>query len=573
METAGSCGPRGARLVVVSVVLVLVAAACTTGGDGEGARVLGVVRRAGQSECTFANPVDGGKIIYGIEADTGNPWTPANAQMAIAGHTIAKSVYDTLTLIDPNGEAVPNLATSWSANADFTEWTFTIREGVTFHDGTPLDGAAVADNLIRLTLSFLTTTAVRDVDAVTADGQTVTITLNRPHAHLPKLFSTQLGYVASPRWLAEVDEDPAQALRPVGTGPFKFKAYTPGNGNSFVATCNPEYWREGLPRLDEVEFRVLEDIQSRANALISGQIDALHTSNADEIAQFRRRTDEFQLVEIVDLRETNYILLNNFPQVALQPGADPEPNPVADVRVRRALAKATDVDTLIAARGAGIVPKANGPFPPGYLGSLDDSGFPDFDLAGARELVAEWEAENGDLKVSYATTSDPFNRVTAELITAMWEAAGIDVTIDTVEQVQFINLALFGNFQAFGWRNHGRPDPAFEELWWSSETANPPPGIALNFGRISDAVIDENLRVIRESADPAARRAAAEAINRRFGEQVYNLWTSWTIWAVVSQPGIEEITTGYTNPDGVPILQNGQGFVGSHFVAQAHWAA
>lgn len=571
--SSGSTHGHWLRLVAVVGAVGLVASACSSGGgNGETARGEGAERRAGTSDCTFDNPDDGGKLIYAVEADTGNAWTPANSNMAISGHTVAKLVYDTLTLLDQDGNAVPNLATEWAGNADFTEWTFTIREGVSFHDGTALDGAAVADNINRLTKSVLTGAAMRDVAEVTSDGQTVTVKMARPFAQLPKVFSTQLGYIASPTWLAEVDADPARAQQPVGTGAFKFKSYTPGNGNSFVGECNPAYWREGLPRLDEVEVQVLEDIQSRANALINGQIDAMHTSNADEIAKFRDRTAEFQLQELTDLQESAYILLNNAETVTL-PGADSAiPNPIADVRVRRALAFATDNQTLIEARGAGIVPAANGPFPPGYTGHLDDPGYPQFDLDEAKKLVDEWEAENGDLKIAYATTSDPFNRVTAELLKAMWEEAGIGVSIDTIEQSQFIILALTGQFQSFGWRNHGRPDPVFEDIWWSSETAIAAPGIALNFGRIADDVIDENLKVLRESDDPAARKAAAEAINRRFGEQAYNLWNSWTIWATVAKPGVEDLVTGYTNPDGTVILQQGQGFIGSHFLAQAHWA-
>lgn len=564
------------RLVALFAVLGLIAGACSSdSGGGERARGTGGSEaRAGTSECTFSDDAHGGKIVYGVEADTGSAWTPQNAQMAISGHVIAKAVFDTLTLVGADGEAVPNLFTRWEANDDYTEWTFTVRDGVTFHDGTALDGEAVADNLRRHQASFLTGLAVRDFDTVTADGQTVTITLLRPFAQLPLIFSGQLGYVASPAWLAEVDEDSAKALQPVGTGAFRFKSYTPGNGNSFVAECNPDYWREGMPQLDEVEFRVLADIQSRANALISGEIDVMHTANADEIAKFRERTDQFALTEITDVRETVYILLNNAPEVSLAAGDDPEPNPLADVRVRRALAHATDNETLIEARGAGIVPEANGPFPPGNLGHLDDTGYPEYDPDAARALVDEWEAENGDLEVAYATTSDPFNRVTAGLLKEMWEQVGISTRIDTVEQAQFITQALTGQFQAFGWRNHGRPDPVQEDIWWSSETATPSPGIALNFGRIADDVVDENQTILRESDDPAERKAAAEALNRRMGEQAFNIWNTWTIWAVVADPAVvNPAGSTYTGPEGDELTVYGNGQVASHWVTETHWSA
>ncbi len=570
------------RLVVLAVVAALVGAACGSDGDGggddsdggsDGTSGDGSGRRAGSSECEFDDPAHGGTIIYGLESDTGNPWTPANAQMAIAGHTVAKTVFDTLTLLDEDGEPVPNLATEWTHDEDFTEWTFTIREGVRFHDGTELDGEAVAENLRRHMASFLTGKLVRDFDSVSAQGQTVTVTLERPFAQLAKIFSTQIGYVASPAWLEEVSEDSSKASEPVGTGPFRFESYTPGNGNSFVAECNPDYWREGFPRVDEVELRVLEDSQSRSNALISGEIDAMHTANADEIARFRERGDEFRNLELDELHETTYVLLNHTPEVKPAPGADTVDNPLADETVRRALAMATDRATLIDARYAGILEAANGPFPPGYAGHLDDTGYPAFDLEEARRLISEWEAEHGDLEINYATTSDPFNRVTAELMQEMWEEAGATVSIDTVEQTQFIGIALSGNFQAFLWRNHGRPDAVFEDIWWSSETAIPPPGISLNFGRISDEVVDENLAVLRESDDPEARREAAEAITRRFGEGAFNLWLVWTLWSTVAKPGLEDLVTGYTAPDGTPILQRGQGFVGAHHLAQAHWGS
>jgi ABC-type transport system substrate-binding protein len=546
-----------ARILAFVVVLGLVAGACSSGGGGDGGSE--TPRGAGE-------PQYGGRVVYGLEADTTGGFAPAGCVCAVSGHQIMKAVYDTLTLVDSDGTVIPNLATSWSHNDDYTEWTFTLRDGVQFHDGTPLNGDAIIVNIGALKASFLTQTAVRDIDKVTADGQTFTLELARPVANLPVTLATQLGYVASPKWLAEAAKDTTLLNQPVGTGPFVYASYTPGNGNSFVAKRNANYWRDGLPFLDEVEFRVLEDIQSRSNALRTGEIDAMHTSNADEIAKFRKSRDSLVLQEITNNQETAYVLLHvGSPTVEIA-GATFE-NALTDVRVRRALAFATDNQTLIESRGAGIVPEANGPFPPGTTGYLEDTGYPKFDLDEAKRLVAEWEAENGPLTMKYATTNDPFNRLTAELLQRMWKNAGIDVTIDTIEQSQFIIKALTGEFQAFGWRNHGRVDPILEDIWWTSETAVAPPGLSLNFGRIGDEEIDAGLAVIRESDDPAARKAAAEAINRRFGEQAYNLWTSWVLWAVVSNPKMHDLLE-YEAPDGVEV-PTGLGIGASHFLTYA----
>jgi peptide/nickel transport system substrate-binding protein len=214
-------------------------------------------------------------------------------------------------------------------------------------------------------------------------------------------------------------------------------------------------------------------------------------------------------------------------------------------------------------RDAGIFEIANGPFSPGSIGYLEDTGFPDFDLEQARALVEEYEAEEGEATVAYKTTTDPFNLQTAELYRQFWEEAGMTVTLDQIEQGEFITQALLGNFEAFGWRNHGGFDPDTQEVWWTSRNALPLGEIALNFGRIDDEVIDENLDIIRQSTDDAERQAAAEAINQRFGEQVYNIWTSWIIWAIPYQDRVHGVQTPVVMPDGTESTVTGIGFTGA----------
>ena len=100
-------------------------------------------------------------------------------------------------------------------------------------------------------------------------------------------------------------------------------------------------------------------------------------------------------------------------------------------------------------------------------------------------------------------------------------------------------------------------------MWWTSENAAPAGEIGLNFGRIDDPVIDENLDIVRESQDPAERQAAAEEINRQFGEQVYNIWTSWVIWAIPYQSRVHGVQTPVVMPDGTESTVTGIGFTGA----------
>lgn len=547
-----------------------VAAACGGSDDDEsgggGETESGAVTQPPDAEEEALTPEDGGTLRYGLEADTSTPWTPQNSVCAISCHMIMRTVYDTLTTYGEDGEIKPYLAESVTPNADFTEWTIVPRAGVTFHDGTPFDAAAICDNLTRHLTSVLTGNALLNVNGgpddpdgpgpqVNADGSACVVPMKAPWVTFDVYLSGQIGYMASPTWLAAVEAGTADEAAPVGTGPFVFESYEPGG--TFAATKNPNYWRasEGLPHLDRVEMRVFVDVQSRVNALREGAVDMIHLSNGEFIADLRN-DDSIEMEETDDFGETGYLLLNN---------RDPV---LQDVRVRRALALATDNESISRDREGGVEPPANGPFNPTQIGYLEDTGYPTYDLEAAIALVDEYEAENGPLTITFDTTNDPYNVETNEFIAASWQAAGIDVNINQVEQGSFIVNALTGNFQVFGWRNHGGVNPDSQRVWWHSETGvlDDTHPLALNFGGINDPDIDAQLDVIREATDPADRQAAAEEINRIFGEQVYNIWNTWTVWGLAHSPAVHGIDD-FTFPDGEGTIP-GAGIAGTHQIVQ-----
>jgi ABC-type transport system substrate-binding protein len=165
------------------------------------------------------------------------------------------------------------------------------------------------------------------------------------------------------------------------------------------------------------------------------------------------------------------------------------------------------------------------------------------------------------IEFSFNTTNDPFNVESNSLIISMWnEAFGdqVKATITPIEQGQYIGLALTGAFQAEAWRSHSGLDPDQQRLWWQSASASPIGQLALNFGRFKDDVMDQALEVIKTNPDPAARKEAAEAVNKRFGEMVYNWWLTYTLWAVVTQPYVNGVNDNLL-PDG----SDGIGLVGA----------
>ena len=536
-----------------AATLGLVAAACGSGGGSEGGNTTGATAgtaavttaaeggdttAAPATEAPAAQPKAGGSLVFGVEADTSSPWRPAEMVCATACYQVIGSIYDPLTVTADNEQGwAPYLAESITPNADYTVWTIKVRPGITFHDGTPLDGAAVADNLNRAKSGFLTGTTLADVESVAVnpnDPLAADVTVKRPWVAFPIYLASQIGMIASPTWLAASDTDDALKAKPVGTGPFVFESYTPNE--SFKAKRNPTYWNSPYPYLDSVEFRPIADALNRRDALKSGAVQAIHTTNGETIAEYRDNHD-LVLDERTYKGSTNYTLLH-----VTQTLEDGTPSPLTDQRVRCALANAYDSQTIIDTIDAGVDKLANGPFSPDQVGYLDDTGYPQKqDMDKAKELIAGYKAEHpGPLNLSLATTQDETNLTIAQFQKQWWEEAGVDnVTINQIDQGNYIVTALLGNFQVFQWRNHSGVDMDTQYLWWDSSTALPVGQLAVNFGRIKDPVIDQALDANRGETDPAKKKEYAETVNKRFAEQCYDLWNAWTTWGIVHDPAVQ----------------------------------
>ncbi|MEO6123081.1 MAG: ABC transporter substrate-binding protein [Ilumatobacteraceae bacterium] len=507
-------------------------------------------------------PVSGGNLVMGVEAETSSPWRPAEMVCAISCHQIARAVYDSLALTGNDDKPHPYLASAIEPNADFTVWKITARAGIKFHDGTPLDGAAIVDNLNRHKVGLLTGVAIKSVTDISldpADPMTAVVTVEKPWATFPFYLTGQVGYMASPTWLAASDADETLRSRPVGTGPFIFEDYKANE--YFKAKKNPDYWNKPYPFLDSVEFIPIADALKRRDALKAGDVDLIHTTNGQSIVEFREDATNFPSIETQDKSETAYSLLH----------VTKEGSILTDQRVRCALAYAYDAKTVNDSINQGVNQLANGPFSPGQVGYLDDTGYPlTQDMAKAQELIKEYKADHpGEkLTLALATTNDATNLVVANFQKQWWEQAGIDeVTIDQIDQGNYIVTALLGTFEVFQWRNHGGVDLDQQYFWWHSSSALPVGSLALNFGRIKDAKLDALLDQNRASNDPTEKKQIAEDVNRLFASECYNLWGTWTVWMLAGKPGIEGLAgENLALPDGGK-GQNGAGIAGSFFPA------
>src|SRR5262249_41747297 len=152
---------------------------------------------------------------------------------------------------------------------------------ITFHDGAPLNAAAVKANL-EAYKKGLASIALKAMDSVNVvDDLTVDVNMNQPWAGFPSFLASQQGYVQSP---AAIDA-PDASNHPVGTGPFVFDKWV--HGTSIVVKKNPNYWQAGKPYLDQIQFRILNDPTARADALESGEINMMFTDEPQAIAGYR----------------------------------------------------------------------------------------------------------------------------------------------------------------------------------------------------------------------------------------------------------------------------------------------
>ena len=481
-----------------------------------------------------SGPVYGGTIVFGVEAETPDGWNPTTTQCAVSCHAVMRAIFDPLVIEDETGTPRPYLLESFEANEDFTTWTFRMRSGISFHDGTPADAHALARHFQGVMSNPLAQQLFDRVEGwEVIDDLTLDFHSNAPFAGLPAGLTGQMGYLAAP----SQHDDPDGATNPVGTGPFVFKSWIPDA--ELVVDRNPNYWRtdaEGrtLPYLDRIVYRPYVEPDARRLALDTGDITVTHYDLGLDFEHYR---ENFRTVEEQSLLQTLYVMLNNARA------------PFDDIRARQALAHCTDHETYNLLRTAGEFDIANGPFAPNTPGYLPDTGFPGYDLEAGRAL---W-AEVGDPgTITLGTTPDAHYRTGAELLAQMWADCGIDVQIQQLDQGTLILNAVMGNFQAAVWRNHNGATVQNERIWWDSAYTG---FIAINMGRINNPAIDAALASATLTDDRDELRRIAEEVNRALAGGVHNIWLHWVRWLIPHHHEIQNL--GWITlppPDGRPVL-------------------
>lgn len=252
--------------VASATAVVLVLAGCSGAG----------------TSTTSSKPVSGGTLTYAsgdAEPTCLDPHVGGNYPQAL----LATQYIEELVGLE-DGEPTPELATKWTTSDDGKTLTFTLRDDVTFTDGTPFDAAAVVANIEHVqdpaTASSTGYLALQSITKATAtDDHTVTLSLSRPDSALLESFSQPWVGMESPKALERKQATNCES--PVGTGPFAVTGWK--HGDRITLTKNTDYWGKTKPRLSGITWRFLPDSTSRYAALQSGQVDVIDNAQPDQL--------------------------------------------------------------------------------------------------------------------------------------------------------------------------------------------------------------------------------------------------------------------------------------------------
>ncbi|HEY7053036.1 MAG TPA: ABC transporter substrate-binding protein, partial [Mycobacterium sp.] len=353
---------------------------------------------------------------------------------------VLENVYD--TLVEPDADLVmrPALAESWEVSSDKLTWTFHLRKGVAFHDGSPFSADDVVYSYRRIIDEHLATAYRFDaVTNVTApDPSTVKITVKRP---TPNLLVNVGGFKGMAIVQRRNVESGQIATHPIGTGPFAFKSAK--SGDSITLVANKHYWA-GAPAVGGVTFRFIPEASTALSALQAGEIDwtdSVPTQRVDEL-----RGDDSITLGVTPSNDYWYLTLNEARK------------PYDDVRVRQAIAYGIDRDAIVAATSYGTAVPNQLAIPRPSVFYTDYHRY-SRDIEAAKNLLKQ--AGIGDFTLDFMATSEYPETVTAAQIVADNLAPlGITVNIRTVDFATWLDEQNNGHFDMLmmGWLGNIDPD-------------------------------------------------------------------------------------------------------------------
>jgi len=455
--------------------------------------VVGCVLLLTAANVARAAPADAGSALaVGLQLEPPVLDPTVNASAAI-GAVVFPTIFEGLVRIGPGWRIEPALAKAWTVSADGRSYVFHLRPQVRFGDGTPLDAAAVRFSFRRAVAAGSLNpqrALLAAIDGVTAlDSLTVGVHLRRPDFTLLQALGLSAAVIVSPRSAA------TNAVRPVGTGPFRFVEWR--RGEAIVLARNSAYW--GLqPAVARVTFKVIADPNAAIDAVITGDVDVYPAFPAPEaVARFER--DPRFAVETVLSEAKTIVAINN------------RRAPFNDLRVRRALSYAIDRRAIVDAAMFGFGAPIGSHYTRSDPGYVDLTGEYPYDPARARALLAHAGYPRG-FSTTLAVPPLSYAERTAEVVAAELAQAGVRVKLVAVDWVPWLtqvfgahdfDLTIVAHAEPLDYDIYGRDDYYFG---------------------YSNPHYKALLARLELTADARARRALLGAVQRTIAADAVNLF-------------------------------------------------
>jgi peptide/nickel transport system substrate-binding protein len=442
---------------------------------------------------TPGKPQPKGTLRFALSGEPNSLYIPATADKN--ADIAASQLYDPLVFQDDDGTIVPALAESWEVSKDGTEYIFHLRKGVTFHNGEPF----TADDVIATWKYGMGEgsswpdrySIAKSVEKI--DDYTVRVTTDGPK---PLLLVTMHDFwsIIPNEYMEKVGLDGFQQ-HPIGTGPFMFVEWVKGDHITYQA--NPNYWREGQPRVEKVIFRFITESSTRVAALTADEIDLTKRLTAEEANQ---------LLSVPGVKVIQYPVARIF-YIAFNNLTTGKGLPTEDAKVRQAMNYAVDVDAILKSLFGGAGKRAAGFVASSELGYGVVKPFP-YDPEKAKQLLAEAGYPNG-FKIDMACPTGAYSHFeeVCQAVAGYLEKVGIKVNLEFMESAHYWDLEAKKELP-----------PLFGDSWAdeSGEAYNRLKGalggMEAPYSAWSDPKIDELLDAISKEVDRDKRKALYEQL-------------------------------------------------------------
>ena len=469
-------------------------------------------------------PVPGGTLVVGAETELGtrDPAVSESGAAARVNQLVFEGLVARNYMVDTKGAPppiIPVLAKSWDVSDDGLTYTFHLREGVKFHDGTPFNADAVVFNVKRVFDKSFQYYNPRGAgipqfrylylkDVAAKDEMTVVFTLTQRNAffvdQLAEGASPGLPTIASPTSIKTYGNDEV-GNHPAGTGAYKVSEQV--KGEYVTLTKNPDYWNKPYPYVDTLIFRQIPDSTTRVNALRAGEVDLIISVPPDDVQSLK--TDGFN-VAMGPLPHIWYVYFNT------------KTGPFANPKVRQAVSMAIDKEGMArellrgtAAPSFSMVSKSSAAFNPDWK-----DPYP-YNPEKAKQLLAEAGYPNGFKTIYEESTSGSGQMMPvqmAEWIQRDLAKIGVDVTLQTYEWNTYLGRWLKGlednvgmNQQSWGSNSDFWMQVPMQSTSWG------------NSGHVNDPEVDNLLTQMIGATDQKSRIGLARKLAERDMDMAYHL--------------------------------------------------